>query len=296
MSLFRTLSDGLFASRRVPAASPCATLPRRRQAWRSGLALLLALGGLAQAAPGAELSVGFMPGPYRDAFSKGIEPLLKKQGYRIRYVEFSQGVQPNDAVERGQIDANIFQHSLYLQATNQSQGFDLVPIVHVPTPPMGLYSSRHKSLAAVPDGATVTLPADPVNAARALNILAALGWVQIKPGVNPSSVSERDVVANPKQLKLVPLDAAQAPRSLADADLAAVQGNFAIASGLKLTEALKLEDMTLPYVNVVAVRRSQQNARFAKDIAAAYQSAEFQQVFRANPQWAGYRLPDYFGK
>lgn len=282
--------------RRTTPARLAPHAPTRRLIGLGALLLPLFLGTLPAAAAATDLSVGFMPGPYRDAFSKGIEPLLKKQGYNIRYVEFSQGVQPNDAVERGQIDANIFQHTLYLESTNKSQGFDLVPIVNVPTPPMGLYSARHKSLAAVPNGATVTLPADPVNAARALNILAGLGWVQLRPGVNPSSVSERDVLANPKQLKLVPLDAAQAPRSLADADLAAVQGNFAIASGLKLTEALKLEDMTQPYVNVVAVKRSQQNAKFAKDIVAAYQSAEFQQFFRANPQWAGYRLPDYFGK
>ncbi|MGJ7611941.1 MULTISPECIES: MetQ/NlpA family ABC transporter substrate-binding protein [unclassified Variovorax] len=258
-----------------------------------GLALGLLLHVSAQA---ADLRVGFMPGPYRDAFTNGIEPQLKKLGYTVKYVEFSQGVQPNDAVERGQIDANIFQHTLYLNATNKQQGFDLVPVVQVPTPPMGLYSQRHKSLDAVPDGATVTLPADPVNAARALNILAAVGWVTLKQGVSPLAVSERDVVNNPKRLKLVPLDAAQAPRSLADSDIAAVQGNFAVASGLKLTEALKLEDMTLPYVNVVAVKRGNENAKFAKDIAAAYQSPEFQRFFKANPTWAGYRLPDYFAQ
>ena len=264
---------------------------RRSAPLFGGLALSLLLHVSAHA---DDLRVGFMPGPYRDAFTHGIEPQLKKLGYTVRYVEFSQGVQPNDAVERDQIDANIFQHTLYLNATNKQQNFDLVPVVNVPTPPMGLYSQRHKSLDTVPDGATVTLPADPVNAARALNILAAIGWVTIKPGANPLSVSERDIASNPKRLKLVPLDAAQAPRSLADADLAAVQGNFAVASGLKLTEALKLENMTLPYVNVVAVKRSNEHAKFAKDIVAAYQSAEFQRFFKANPAWAGYRLPDYF--
>lgn len=270
---------------------------QRTRGWgRNGLLVALFALCVAHAASAADLRVGFMPGPYRDAFAKGIEPLLKKQGYTVKYVEFSQGVQPNDAVERSQIDANIFQHSLYLTATNTRQGFDLVPVVQVPTPPMGLYSQRHKTLATVPDDATVTLPADPVNAARALNILAALGWVQLKTGVSPLTVSERDITSNPKRLKLVALDAAQAPRSLSDADLAAVQGNFAVASGLKLTEALRLEDMTPPYVNVVAVKRSNENAQFAKDIVQAYQSADFQQVFQANPAWAGYRLPDYFSK
>jgi D-methionine transport system substrate-binding protein len=268
--------------------------PSGRRPSRLALALLSLL--VAGAAQAADLSVGFMPGPYRDAFTKGIEPLLKQQGYTIKYVEFSQGVQPNDAVERGQIDANIFQHTLYLNATNQQQGFNLVPIVNVPTPPMGLYSQRYKSLAAVPDGATITLPSDPVNATRALNILAAIGWLQLKPNVNPLSVSERDVTSNPKRLKLVPIEAAQAPRSLADADVVAVQGNFAVASGLKLTDALKLEDMTQPYVNVVAVKRGNENAAFAKDIVKAYQSPEFQAVFKANPVWSGYRLPDYFAK
>lgn len=264
----------------------------RRPRWLAGFAAALFVTG----ALAADLSVGFMPGPYRDAFTKGIAPQLEKQGYTIKYVEFSQGVQPNAAVERGQIQANIFQHSLYLEATNKQQGFDLVPVVQVPTPPMGLYSQRHKTLASVPDGATVTLPADPVNAARALNILAAIGWVQVRPGVNPITVSERDIVANPKKLKLVPLEAAQAPRSLADADIAAVQGNFAVASGLKLTEALKLEAITPPYVNVVAVKRSNADAKFAQDIAAAYRSPEFQRVFRANPAWQGYQLPEYFAK
>jgi D-methionine transport system substrate-binding protein len=181
-----------------------------------------------------------------------------------------------------------------LKASNASQGFDLVPVVNVPTPPMGLFSQRHRSLATVPNGATVTLPADPVNASRALNILADIGWIQLRPGVDPVKVSERDVIANPKRLKLVGLDAAQAPRSLADADLAAVQGNFIVASGLRLEDALKLEEMTQPYINVVAVKRSNADADFAKAIAAAYRSDEFQQLFKANPAWAGYRLPDYF--
>ena len=257
----------------------------------AGMLLALALPLTTQA---AELRVGFMPGPYRDAFRRGIAPQLEKQGYQIQYVEFSQGVQPNDAVQRGQIDANIFQHTIYLEASNVRQQFDLVPIVHVPTPPMGLYSKRHKRLADVPDGATVTLPQDPVNAARALRILEAVGWVTVKPGVDPVQLSERDLTSNPKKLRLVPLDAAQAPRSLEDADLVAIQGNFAIASGLKLTEALKLETMTLPYVNVVAVKRNNKDAKFAQDIVRAYQSAEFQKSFETEPAWRGYRLPDYF--
>lgn len=248
------------------------------------------------AAQAADLKVGFMPGPYRDAFQKGIAPQLEAKGYTIQYVEFSQGVQPNEAVDRGNIDANIFQHSLYLEATRERQGFALEPIVQVPTPPMGLYSKRHRRLEDVPDGATITIPSDPVNATRALNLLASLGWLTLKPGVDPITVSERDVVSNPRKLKLVPLETAQAPRSLEDADLAAIQGNFAVSSGLALTDALKLENMTPPYVNVVVVKRGNQDKAFARDIVAAYHSPAFQKAFDANPAWKGYRLPDYFAR
>ena len=249
---------------------------------------------LGTAVHATELRMAFTPGPYKDAFAAGIAPQLARQGYTIRYVEYSLGLQANDATQRGEVDANIFQHSVYLEANNRSQKFDLVPIVHVPTPPMGLYSSRHRSLAEVVDGATVTLPSDPVNAARALRILAGAGWVTIKPSVDPVTLSERDLASNPRHLKLIPLDGAQVPRSLADADFGLVQGNFAVANGMKLTDALKLEDMALPYVNVVAVKRSNQDAKFAHDIVAAYKSSEFQKVFEANPSWKGYRLPEYF--
>jgi D-methionine transport system substrate-binding protein len=266
-----------------------ASLPKRLL--RLAALCMLALSAVTRA---AELRIAFTPGPYKDAFAAGIAPQLVRQGYTIRYVEYSLGLQANDATQRGEVDANIFQHSVYLAANNRSQKFDLVPIVHVPTPPMGLYSTRHKSLADATDRATVTIPSDPVNAARALRILAAVGWVTIKPGADPVTLSEHDLAANPKHLKLIPLDGAQVPRSLSDADFGAVQGNFAVADGLKLTDALKLEDMTLPYVNVVAVKRSNQDAKFARDIVAAYKSPEFQKIFDANPAWKGYRLPEYF--
>lgn len=280
---FRIRSKVLLAFALTLSAAPLLTSPSQAQAQ-------------APAADKKELRIGFMPGPYRDAFRTGIQPQLERKGYAVKYVEFSIGVQVNDALDKGNIDANIFQHTIYLESINKKEKFDNVPIVHVPTPPMGLYSQRLEALADVKDGATVTLPADPVNAARALAILDRIGWVKLAPNLDPISVSERDITANPKHLKLVPLDAAQAPRSLADADFAAIQGNFAVASGLKLTEALALEQMTLPYVNVVAVRRANQDAKWAQDIVTAYKSAEFQQTIRATRAYDGYRLPDYFSK
>jgi D-methionine transport system substrate-binding protein len=269
------------------------TTPNFTTLLRATASCILALAASASA-HAAELRIAFTPGPYKDAFVAGIAPQLAREGYILRYVEYSLGVQANDATQRGEVDANVFQHGIYLEANNRSQKFDLVPLVQVPTPPMGLYSTRHKRLADVADGATVTIPSDPVNAARALRILEATGCVTLRSGVDPVTLSERDLASNPRHLKLIPLDGAQVPRSLSDADFGAVQGNFAVANGLKLADALKLEDMTPPYINVVAVKRSNQDAKFARDIVAAYKSPEFRRIFDANPAWKGYRLPDYF--
>lgn len=263
------------------------------------LLLLLALAGVAaqtadaRDAAKAEIKVGFVPGPYVDGFKAGVEPELKKKGYTVRYYEFSTGLEANTAVFHNDIDANIMQHTVFLNAYNNRNGTDLAGIVQVPTPPMGLYSRKHPRDAAVKPGMTVVVPNDPVNLQRALWILRDLKWIEIKDN-NPVDVTELDVIKNPSGIKIVPLENAQAPRALDDADYAAVQGNFAIYSGLKLTEAIALEKMGSPYINVVAVRRGNTEAEWARDIVAAYHSDGFKQAIRSDRFHDGFTLPDYF--
>lgn len=240
------------------------------------------------------LRVGFVPGPYADEFREGVEPQLKRKGYTIQYVNFSTGLEANQAVWHGEIAADVMQHSVYLRAYNDRNGTDLVGVVQVPTPPMGLYSTRHHSLSEVKPGATVAVPNDPVNLERALKILQAIGWIRIRENPNPVDVSERDVVANPAGIRIVPLETAQAPRALEDVDFAAIQGNFAISSGHRLTEALALEQMRSPYVNQVVVKSANRNSQETADIVTAYRSDEFRAAILRNPTYQGYRLPDYF--
>ena len=152
----------------------------------------------------------------------------------------------NSAVAADEIDANVMQHSVYLKAYNTRNGTDLAGIVQVPTPPMGLYSRKRKAASEVRPGATVAVPNDPVNLERALKILRELGWIELRPAADPIDVTELDVTLNPAGIRLVPLENAQAPRALDDVDFAAIQGNFAIDSGLRLTEAIALEKMTSP--------------------------------------------------
>ncbi|WP_114809560.1 MetQ/NlpA family ABC transporter substrate-binding protein [Paraburkholderia kururiensis] len=240
------------------------------------------------------LRVGFVPGPYADEFREGVEPQLKRKGYTVQYVDFSTGLEANQAVWHGEIAADVMQHSVYLKAYNDRNKTDLVGVVQVPTPPMGLYSTRHHSLAEVKAGATVAVPNDPVNLERALKILQAIGWIRIRENPNPVDVSERDVVANPTGIRIVPLETAQAPRALEDVDFAAIQGNFAISSGHRLAEALALEQMLSPYVNQVVVKSANRNSQETADIVAAYRSDEFRTAILRNDAYKGYRLPDYF--
>ena len=233
-----------------------------------------------------EIVFGATAGPYADQIRYGIAPILEKQGYRVRVVEFNDYIQPNYALAEGSLDANAFQHEVYLQRFASDKKLAITELVKVPTAPIAIYSHKH-SLADVKDGATVALPNDPTNQARALVVLdRKLGWLKLKEGYDPIRVSERDVVANPKHLKLVTLEAAQLPRSLDDTDYSFINGNFAIASGMKITDALALEDTTPTYQNVVAVRTADRDLPFVKDIEAAYKSREFLDV--TNKRFPGF--------
>ncbi len=274
-------------------------LRRTRRQVLAGLAALPVVPAVASAqipAPAGKrlLRIGFTPGPYIDEFRLGIEPQLGPQGYEIRYLNFSTGLEVNAAIVAGEIDANVMQHGVYLKAYNDRNGTDLVGIVQVPTPPMGLYSRRRKAASEVRPGATVAVPNDPVNLERALRILRDLGWIELRPAADPVDVTELDVVRNPAGIRLVPLENAQAPRALDDVDFAAIQGNFAIDSGLKLTEAIALERMTPPYLNVVAVRRGNADAAWARDIVAAYRAPAFRDAIRGERSYDGFALPDTF--
>lgn len=265
--------------------------PTRRQLLLAALLVAIGANTIANAKDPKELVIGTSAGPYADQVKLGIKPILEKQGYKVRLVEFNDYIQPNFALAEGSLDANIFQHIIYLTKFSTEHKLQLSELVKVPTAPIAIYSRRHKTLNDVKEGTTVALPNDPTNQARALVLLDQLGWIKLRDKYDPVRASEKDIAANTRKINLIPLEAAQLPRSLQDTDYSFVNGNYALASGLKLKDALTTEKISPNYANLVAVRTADKDKQFARDIAAAYRSREFLEVTKKH--FADYAKTDY---
>ena len=254
-------------------------------------ALVTALPVAAQDASKKQLVIGGTAGSNIDQLQAGIVPILQKKGYKVKLVEFNDYVQPNLALADGSLDANFFQHEVYFNQFKSDRKLDLAALVQGPIAPMGVYSKQRKSLADLKEGDRVALPNDASNLARGILLLQQAGLVKLKEGVNPLRVSELDLASNPKKIKLVPLDAAHLPRALDDAQYAIINGNFAISSGLKLSDSVLLEKTPEQYLNIVAVKSKDKNSQWAKDLAEAYQSVEFKSV--VDSKFSGYAKPAF---
>src|SRR5471032_701316 len=190
----------------------------RRNLMLAALTIALCIATPSYAKDPKEIVIGTSAGPYADQLKLGIKPILEKQGYKIKIVEFSDYVQPNFALAEGSLDANVFQHAIYLNQFATEHKLPLMELVKIPTTPIAIYSKKHKSLAEVKDGSTVALPNDPTNEARALVMLNQIGWIKLRDKIDPLRASEKDIIVNTKKIKLVVLEAAQLPRSLQDTD------------------------------------------------------------------------------
>jgi len=238
------------------------------------LATLTSLLALAAAAAMAEeIKVGVSPGEHAEIMEE-VAKVAAPMGLDIDVVEFSDYVIPNTALADGDIEANSFQHVPYLDNQMKDRGFDLVVVGTTITTPMGIYSDKIDDLATLEDGAKVAIPNDPTNGGRALLLLQDLGLVTLTDGTGlvPSPL---DIEENPKGLKFLELDAAQLPRTLADADIAIINTNYAIASGLSpKDDAIAMEKAENPYVNVIVVRKGDEDQLWVKTLVDAYHSDE----------------------
>ncbi|MBM7609673.1 D-methionine transport system substrate-binding protein [Lysinibacillus composti] len=238
-----------------------------------------------------EIKLGATAGPYSDMLTKAIIPQLEEKGYTVELIEFGDYIQPNIALDNGDIDANLFQHTIYLETFEQQNNMDLEPLIIVPTAPMGFFSEKFTSVEEIADGATVALPNDPSNAARALSSLQEQGLIELDPEIDQLTASEKDVVKNDKNLVFQPVEAASLPRQIESVDIAAVPGNFALAAGLDLMDAMFLENMPDQYRNTVAVKAENKDSQLAKDLKEIVESAKFEEVIDA--EFEGFGKPEW---
>ena len=256
------------------------------------LVAALAFTGLAHAQNA--LRIGFFPGPYADQFKRGVQPTLEKAGVKVTLTEFSNIIQLNSALMDGNLDANVFQNRAFLETFNTQYKGDLVEVLQVPSAPLGLYSKKITSLAALPNGAKVSLPNDPTSLGRSLAFLQQNGLITIDPAATPGRATEKQVTSNPKNLQLVLLDAPQIPRSLDEVDMAAVLGNHVIASGMLLSSALVLEDPAPQYRIILVARKEVANGAVLKQLADAYKSADYRKFVESDPKAKGFSRPEYW--
>lgn len=255
----------------------------------------LAIAAAAAAATPQTIRFGVGPGPYGDLVTKAIKPGLEKKGYKLELVTFQDWVQPNLALGNKETEVNVFQHRLYLEKFSKDHNLQLSPVIRIPTAGLGLYSKRVKTLDQLKPDDEVTLPLDPTNLARALRFLQKAGLITLKASIDPTKASEKDIASNPKRLKFVPTEAAQIPRTLGSATIAVVPGNFAIAAGLKLNDAIVLETLDEDIKIVVAVRTEDLEKPWVKDITAVVESEAFHKAVEDKKNiFSSFQKPDWY--
>lgn len=235
-----------------------------------------------------ELKIGATVGDFADLVKEGLKPELEKKGYKVKLVEFTDYVTPNIALAQGSIDANIFQHKPYMDQFAKEKGLKISTLVQVPTGPLGLYAGKTKTLAGVKERATIAIPNDPTNLARALVLLRDLGWIELKANTNLFTAGLGDISKNTNNLKIIMLEAAQLPRALQDVDYGVVNGNYVISSGMDLTNSLFMEKSNA-YINWIVVRDSDKRSLFAKDLETIMGSKVLQDY--AKKKFKGYKYP-----
>ncbi|BDR59643.1 MetQ/NlpA family ABC transporter substrate-binding protein [Xylocopilactobacillus apicola] len=236
-----------------------------------------------------EIVIGVTSDQYNELFDKAVAPILKKDGYKIKRVNFSQFMQSNTALAEGTIDVNVAQHTAYMKIFNRDKKTDLVPLVTTPSVPCSLYSSKYRNKSDLKDGMTVGIPQDPSNAARAYAILADAGWIKVKSDVKRTELSKKDITSNPRHLEIKEMDSDTIPRVLSDLDFEVIPGSNVYSAKIQdKIHLIQQENLQKDLQIVAAVKKKNVNTDWAQAIKKAYQSKEFEDYMKkhnSDHQW-----------
>jgi D-methionine transport system substrate-binding protein len=243
----------------------------RRSRLRAALAAALFL--VVGSAAAETIRIGVTAGPHAQ-IAEVAKKVAAREGLELKIVEFNDYIQPNAALDAGDLDANSYQHLPFFQSQIAARGYRISVAGYTVSFPMGFYSKRYRSLTDLPRGAQVGIQNDPSNSGRALALLQKYGAIKLKPGAD-SAATPLDIIENPKGLRIVQVEAAQLPRSLDDLDAAAINTNYAITAGLVPTrDAIAIEDAKGPYANLLAVRTADRDKPWVAKLVHAFQSPE----------------------
>ena len=240
------------------------------------------------------IAIGATEVPHAQIIDNVVKPALEAAGWKVDLQVFNDYVIPNTSLEDGELDANYFQHLLYMQSENENRGLHLYPAKGVHLEPLGLFSEKIKSIDDLADGASISLPNDASNESRALKLLADNGLITLaeKDGLYELS----DITDNPHNYDLVELEAANTPNSLPDVDAAIINGNYALQRELNpATDALVLESSDPNgnvFINYLVVKEDNKDSLKTQALVAAFSTQDVVDYIEANYSGSGIPAAD----
>lgn len=261
----------------------------------AGLVLALAACGSDEKSSDSKetkLVIGASNVPHAKILEKA-EPILEKEGIDLEIEEYQDYVLPNKDLESGDLDANFFQHIPYLETQIADNGYDFVNAGGIHIEPIGIYSKKVKSLDELKDGSTIIISNSVADQGRTLMLLEAKGLITLKDGIDKTKAVVKDIDKNEKNLKI---DAKTAPEMLVqmykneEGDAVVINSNYAIDAGLTPTkDSIAIEDSESPYVNVIAVKKGDENKEAIKELVKVLHSKEIQDYI--TEEWKGSVVP-----
>ena len=240
-----------------------------------------------------KIVIGATAVPHAEILNDVVKEKVEAEGYELEVVEFTDYIQPNTALEEGELDANYFETLRYLDEENEERGLHLVAVAGVHLEPMGIYSKTIDSLDSIPDGATVAIPNDGSNESRALKLLADNGLITLK---DADLYTLEDIDKNPYNFEFYEQEAASLSRNLDDVDIEVINGNYALEADLNpATDALAAEETDTEdakqYINYLVVREGNEESDKTKVLIEALQSDEVEQYIEEN--YSGSVIPAF---
>lgn len=229
-----------------------------------------------------EIVYGKSQGPYTELFEAAIVPILEEEGYTVKGVDFSDLQTADIGLNDGDVDVNVEQHTAYMENFNANYNADLVALNPIPTVPAGVYSAKYKSVDEIPDGAKVAVPNDASNTARCYLMLQKIGWIKLADDVDPSAVTQDDIVENSHNIEFTEMKSLTIPAAIQDFDYVAITGSVVYNAGIDPSTALATEDIQDHLVLQVVVKEENKDAEWTKAIVDAYHSDEFKQYMEEN--------------